>query len=69
MEMEVRLKTIFAISGKKYLLKYERKMPEKEVIKMKSFVTSKGDKLVKTSKFRIKKITDKDKERIFEVIL
>ena len=63
------MKTIFTISGKKYLLKYERKMPEKEVIKMKSFVTSKGDKLVKTSKFRIKKITDKDKERIFEVIL
>ena len=67
--MEVRMKTIFTISGKKYLLKYERKMPEKEVIKMKSFVTSKGDKLVKTSKFRIKKITDKDKEKIFEIIL
>ena len=63
------MKTAFMINGKKHILKYERKMPEKEVIKMKSFVTSKGDKLVKTSKFRIKKITDKDKERIFEVIL
>jgi hypothetical protein len=36
---------------------------------MKSFVTSKGDKLVKTEKFKIKKITEKDKERVFEVIL
>ena len=44
-------------------------MPEKEVAKMKSFVTNKGEKLSKTSKFRIKKIIDKDKERLFEVIL
>ena len=63
------MKTLFIISGKKYTLKYERKMPEKEVIKMKSFVTSKGDKLIKTSKFKIKKITEKDKERYFDVIL
>ena len=63
------MKTVFIISGKKYTLKYERKMPEKEVIKMKSFVTNKGDKLVKTSKFKIKKITEKDKERNFDVIL
>ena len=34
------MKTIFVIGKKKYNLKYERKMPEKEVIKMKSFVTS-----------------------------
>ncbi len=67
--MENKLKTIFIISGKKYILKYERKMPEKEVIKMKSFVTTKGDKLVKTSKFKIKKITEKDKERNFDIIL
>ena len=67
--MESRMKTVFIISGKKYTLKYERKMPEKEVIKMKSFVTNKGDKLVKTSKFKIKKITEKDKERNFDVIL
>ena len=63
------MKTVFIISGKKYTLKYERKMPEKEVIKMKSFVTNKGDKLVKTSKFKIKKIIEKDKERNFDVIL
>ncbi len=63
------MKTSFLISGKKYLLKYERKMPEKEVLKMKSFVTSKGEKLSKTDKFKIKKITEKDKERIFDVIM
>ena len=63
------MKTVFIISGKKYTLKYERKMPEKEVIKMKSFVTKKGDKLVKTSKFKIKKIMEKDKERNFDIIL
>jgi hypothetical protein len=44
-------------------------MPEKEVLKMKSFFKRKGDKLVKTEKFKIKKITEKDKERVFEVIL
>ena len=63
------MKTIFVISNKKYTLKYARKMPEKEVLKMKSFVTIKGHKLVKTEKFKIKKISEKDKERIFEVIL
>ena len=63
------MKTVFVVSGKKIVLKYARKMPEKEVIKMKSFVTTKGIKLVKTSKFKIKKITEEDKERIYEVIL
>ncbi len=63
------MKTIFVISGKKNVLKYERKMPEKEVIKMKSFVTNKGEKLSKTSKFKIKKIIEKDQERIFEVTM
>lgn len=63
------MKTVFVVSGKKIVLKYARKMPEKEVIKMKSFVTTKGVKLIKTSKFKIKKITDADKERIYEVIL
>jgi len=63
------MKTIFIISKKKYTLKYERKMPEKEVLKMKSFVTSKGDKLVKTDRFKIQKISEKDKERVFEIIL
>ena len=63
------MQTIFIINGKKYILKYERKMPEKEVNKMKSFVSKKGEKLVKTSKFKIKKIEEKGKERIFEIIL
>ena len=52
------MKTSFNISGKKYTLKYERKMPEKEVIKMKSFVTNKGTKLTKTAKFKIKKVLE-----------
>ena len=63
------MKTILNISNKKYILKYERKMPEKEVLKMKSFVTNKGVKLVKTEKFKIKKIFEKETERIFEIIL
>ena len=63
------MKTSFIISKKKINLKYERKMPEKEVLKMKSFVTNKGDKLVKTEKFKIKKISEKETERIFEIIL
>ena len=63
------MKTTFIIAKKKYTLKYERKMPEKEVLKMKSFMTNKGVKLVKTDKFKIKKITENDKERIFEINL
>ncbi len=63
------MKTVFVIKKKKYILKYERKMPEKEVLKMKSFVTNKGEKLSKTEMFKILKITEKDKERIFEIKL
>ena len=63
------MKTAFIINGKRHILKYERKMPEKEIIKMKSFVTNKGEKLIKTSKFKIKKFIEKDKERIFEIVL
>ena len=63
------MKTSFIINGKKHILKYERKMPEKEVIKMKSFVTSIGTKLTKTAKFKIKKVLEKDKERVFEIVL
>ncbi len=63
------MKTTFVIGKKKYSLKYERKMPEKEVLKMKSFITSKGDKIIKTDKFKIKKIIEKEKERIFEINL
>ena len=63
------MKTSFIITGKKHILKYERKMPEKEVIKMKSFVTNKRTKLTKTAKFKIKKVLEKDKERVFEIVL
>ncbi len=63
------MKTVFVILGKKYLLKYKRKMPEKEVLKMKSFVTIKGFKLIKTTNFKIKKITENNKEKIYELIL
>tara|TARA_B100001109_G_scaffold82465_1_gene67289 strand:- start:142 stop:333 length:192 start_codon:yes stop_codon:yes gene_type:complete len=63
------MKTIFIISKKKYTLKYERKMPEKEVLKMKSFVTNKGNKLVKTEKFKIIKVSEKETERVFEISL
>jgi len=63
------MKTIFSISKKKYTLKYERKMAEKEVLKMKSFVTNKGNKLVKTEKFKIIKISEKETERVFEISL
>tara|TARA_Y100001970_G_C14207927_1_gene845165 strand:+ start:713 stop:904 length:192 start_codon:yes stop_codon:yes gene_type:complete len=63
------MKTVFDIDKKKYILKYERKMPEKEVLKMKSFVTKKGEKLIKTVNFKIKKVSEKEKERIFEITL
>ena len=63
------MKTIFNISNKKYILKYERKMPEKEVLKMKSFVTNKGNKLVKAEKFKIIKVSEKETERVFEISL
>ena len=63
------MKTAYMISEKKHILKYERKMPEKEVIKMKSFVTNKGTKLTKTAKFKIKKVLEKDKERVFDIVL
>ena len=63
------MKTIFSISNKKYILKYKRKMPEKEVLKMKSFVTNKGVKLVKTEKFKIIKVSEKETERVFEISL
>ncbi len=63
------MKTIFIIAKKRYILKYERKMPEKEVLKMKSFVTNTGEKLLKTDKFKVKKVFDKDKERLFEITL
>ena len=63
------MKTAFMINGKRHILKYERKMPEKEVLKMKSFVTNKGEKLTKTSKFKIKKINESEKDKTYEIIL
>ncbi len=63
------MKTVLVIGSKKLVLKYSRKMSEKEVLKMNSFVTNKGSKIIKTDKFKINKIIDKDKERIFEINL
>ena len=63
------MNTIFKIGTKKNILKYARKMPEKEVLKMKSFVTDKGEKLVKTDKFKIIKITEGEKSRTFDIKL
>lgn len=63
------MKTVLIINGKKNILKYQRKMPQAEVIKMKSFVTSKGQKLEKTPKFKILNITDQKDQRIFEINL
>ena len=63
------MKTIFVVGLKKYTLKYTRKMPEGEVNKMKSFVTNKGQKLEKTSKFKILKISDDKTSRTFKINL
>ena len=63
------MKTVLIINGKKNILKYQRKMPQAEVIKMKYFVTSKGQKLEKTQKFKILNITDQKDQRIFEINL
>jgi len=63
------MQTIFVIGSKKYTLKYTRKMPEGEVKKMKSFVTNKGQKLEKTSKFKILNISDDKNSRTFKINL
>jgi hypothetical protein len=63
------MKTIFVIGSKKHTLKYSRKMPEGEVKKMKSFVTNKGQKLEKTSKFKILKISEEKSARTFKINL
>tara|TARA_A100001037_G_scaffold61663_1_gene53612 strand:+ start:622 stop:756 length:135 start_codon:yes stop_codon:yes gene_type:complete len=44
-------------------------MPEGEVKKMKSFVTNKGQKLDKTSKFKILKISEEKSARTFKINL
>ena len=63
------MKTVFVVGSKKYTLKYSRKMPEGEVKKMKSFVTNKGQKLEKTSKFKILNISDDKNSRTFKINL
>ena len=63
------MKTIFVVGSKKYTLKYSRKMPEGEVKKMKSFVTNKGQKLEKTSKFKILNISEDKNSRTFKINL
>ena len=44
-------------------------MSEGEVKKMKSFVTAKGDKLQKSSKFKIIDIHDLKDQKIFKIVL
>ena len=63
------METAFVVGGKTMVLKYTRKMPVKEVERMKSFVTNKGMKLVKTDKFKIVSVEDKDTRRIYKVVL
>ncbi len=63
------MKTIFKIGSKNHTLKYQRKMSEGEVKKMKSFVTAKGDKLQKSSKFKIIDIHDLKDQKIFKIVL
>ena len=63
------MKTIFKIGSKSYTLKYQRKMSEGEVKKMKSFVTSKGEKLQKSSKFKIIDIQDLKDQKIYKITL
>jgi len=63
------METAFIIDSKTVVLKYARKMPVKEVERMKSFVTNKGMKLVKTDKFKILSVEDKDTRRVYKVVL
>ena len=63
------MKTIFKIGSKSHTLKYQRKMSEGEVKKMKSFVTEKGEKLQKTNKFKINDILDSKDQKIYKIII
>ena len=63
------MKTIFKIGSKSHTLKYQRKMSEGEVKKMNSFVTNKGEKLVKSSKFKIIDIQDSKDLKIYKITL
>ena len=63
------MKTIFKIGSKNHTLKYQRKMSEGEVKKMKSFVTDKGEKLQKSIKFKIIDIQDSKDQKIYKITL
>ena len=63
------MKTIFKIGSKSHTLKYQRKMSEGEVKKMKSFVTSKGVKIETTGKFKIIEVNDQKDSRIYKITL
>ena len=63
------MKTIFKIGSQNHTLKYQRKMSEGEVKKMKSFVTNKGEKLQKSSKFKIIDIQDSKDKKIYKITL
>ena len=62
------MQTVFKIGSKKHTLKYQRKMSEGEVQKMKSFVTVNGEKLLKTNKFKITDIYDSKDQKIYEIV-
>ena len=61
--------TVLKIGNKNVTLKYTRKMPRGEVERMKSFVTKNGEKLVKTSKFKVLSQADEGTKRVFKVVL
>jgi len=57
------------MGNKNVTLKYTRKMPRGEVERMKSFVTKNGEKLIKTSKFKILSEVDEGTKRVFKIVL
>jgi len=63
------MKTIFKIGSTSHTLKYARKMSEREVNKMKSFVTAKGQTLKKTKNFKILNLEDKKDQRVYTLNL
>jgi hypothetical protein len=48
--------TTMMVGDKPYFLVYKRLLPKSEVMKMKSFKTITGERLLKTAKFKIKKV-------------
>jgi len=61
--------TVLSMGNKNVTLKYTRKMPRGEVERMKSFVTKNGEKLIKTSKFKILSEVDEGTKRVFKIVL